>query len=247
MLSQRTDRSAAPRREAGSSDVGDRLLARARSAWCVRASGSAHDSGPPYRALARALTVILSPLLDLHSHPRSLVQITVQTTSLPSTRFAKPFRAFEATVDTTPEEPLKRASELACALNAATCALIDLGGSVGLKGTAYAVGVAITNEDEILLDPTAEQERDAAMTLVIGFSFGHGEGAGGDEGVLVWCETASTGTKGRGVTRETLDASIELARQACQATRAFVRRAVEAKLLKGETTMSSSTASAMEE
>ena len=39
------------------------------------------------------------------------------------------------------------------------------------------------------------------MTLVIGFSFGHGEGAGGDEGVMVWCETCSTAPDSTGVSR----------------------------------------------
>ena len=146
--------------------------------------------------------------MDLHAHPRSLIQIMVQSTSTPTSRFSKPFRAFstEGEVDDSVAEEDKRAVELACALNAATCALIDLGGSIGLRGLAFAVAVAVVGgvgaaQSRVVLDPPVEVEREAAMTLVIGFSFGHGEGAGGDEGVMVWCETCSTAPDSTGVSR----------------------------------------------
>lgn len=144
------------------------------------------------KASAATISSLLSPLLHLHSHPRSLIQITLQTTSLPTTRYSKPFTTFTAfseplDVDNEEAEVLDWAScvHQAALLNAALLACIQSG--ISMNGTAAAVGLARSSQGQWLLDPSPQEEVDSDLCLVIGFAFG--TTFGGQEGQMLWCET----------------------------------------------------------
>jgi exosome complex component RRP46 len=161
--------------------------------------------GPATKALIDSLSSILTPVLLLNRHPRSLVQLSLQTMSLPSTRYSKPFRTFTEAESTDKDDDIRAIDEdlagsdnqresvveKAAAINAAVCALVDA--AIDMKAMLCAVGLAIMpsdvldkdsmdgqNSPRIVLDPTAEEERDATATLCIAFSFG--EGMGGVDG-----------------------------------------------------------------
>lgn len=155
--------------------------------------------GPSTKALVDSLESVLKPVLLLNRHPRALVQLSLQTIGLPSTRYSKPFRTFaepdavtqddeERVVDeelASGEAQPESVVEKAAAINAATCSLVDA--AIDMKATICAVGLAIpspsTNVPEslrVLLDPSAEEERDAQATLCVAFAFG--EGSGGFDG-----------------------------------------------------------------
>ena len=123
---------------------------------------------------------------------------------MPSTKFSKPFRSFTAQqtgdaddADSADEQDLEAGSvtEKAAVINAASCALMD--SALNMKGMVCAVAVAITDQQvdsddtddadmngtaaaRIVVDPTAEEERDARCTMCTAFSFGAGHG--GTEG-----------------------------------------------------------------
>jgi hypothetical protein len=136
-------------------------------------------SGTSSKALAAALHTVYSALLFLHAFPRSLVQLSVQSLSpsaitSPSLSQVIPFSA------------------RAAAINAATLAVLD-NGSVGMKGTVFAVAIAVlrpranhyqysdipveengTEETLFVLDPTPEEELQAKSRYIVGWSFGAG-------------------------------------------------------------------------
>lgn len=157
-----------------------------------------------HKASAQTLSVLLKPLIQLHLHPRSLIQITLQFTSALSTKYSKPFTTYSALsgsgavqdgeeeddVDQDDEEAdgLEWPScvQQAALLNAAVLACIESG--ISMKGTASAIGLARSSSTgQWLLDPTPHEEREADLCLVLGFAFGvH---FGGKEGQMIWCET----------------------------------------------------------
>lgn len=154
------------------------------------------STGPATKALAETLSSLLLPILLLQRYPRSLIQLTLQTLALPSTKFSKPFRTFSEDAHDEEELETESMSEKAAAINASACALMDAG--VAMKGMICAVALAIIppttdeqsmNEDgaRVVLDPTAEEERTAQCTMCAAFSFG--EGNGGSEGDLCFIET----------------------------------------------------------
>ena len=156
---------------------------------------------PASKAVMRSLQLLLADLLLLHAMPRSLVQLTLQTLSLPSTRYTRPFRTFtdldwSASLDEDGREndedeeldPEVSVSCVECAamVNAATLACLDSG--IAMRGTAAAVGIAwLGSSKGLALDPSPEEERDAQMCFVVAFTFG--AGVGGSKGELVWCES----------------------------------------------------------
>lgn len=191
-------------------------------------------AGPATKALADTLSSLLLPLLLLQRYPRSLIQLTLQTLALPSTKFSKPFRTFSEDQDDSEEETDQESmSERAAAINASVCALMDAG--VAMKGMICAVALAIIpptqdeqsmNMDsaEIVLDPTAEEEQSAQCSMCVAFSFG--ESNGGQTGDMCYIDT------GRGSCEEDgLISAIQLAQAACHSILAFVRKSQEAKYL----------------
>jgi exosome complex component RRP46 len=165
------------------------------------------QTGPSSKSLASSLHLALSPLVLLHNHPRSLIQLTIQTVANPTTRFSRPFKSFASTEGETGQDAPAweddSAVEKAAALNAATAALMDAG--VAMKGVAFAVAVAVLNpttttapdeEDSemqvdgarVVVDPSPEEERDAKATIVAAFSFG--KETGGDQGESIWIDTS---------------------------------------------------------
>lgn len=162
--------------------------------------------GPSSKALTESLQSILVPILLLNRHPRSLIQLSLQTISLPSTRYSKPFRTFTESTSSVDEEEervidedlagydsqTESVVEKAAAINASVCALMDA--AVGMKAMICAVGLAVfqsrksdeedmqlvEDQHRIVLDPSAEEERDALATLCIAFAYG--EDFGGMEG-----------------------------------------------------------------
>lgn len=178
--------------------------------------------GPASKSLANSLSYLLTSQIYLNKHPRSLIQLSLQTLELPSTKFSKPFKTFSEVIGSNDDEDEDETDndafgdqdgsresvvEKACAINAAVCALMDA--AIDMRGMIAAVGVAIlpepqpgTREGEeamqddgdagqasrIHLDPSAEEERDAACTICVGFSFG--ETMGGTEGDVCFLETS---------------------------------------------------------
>jgi len=119
-------------------------------------------------------------------------------------------------------------------INAIACALMDA--AIDMKCMMTAVGVAIvpiSSDDTMdhedasqnyftILDPSAEEERDAICTLCVAFSFGQGHS--GTEGSVCFLEMGS----GNCEEQELLDA-IDLAKRAAHSTLAFIRKSQEAK------------------
>jgi exosome complex component RRP46 len=142
---------------------------------------------PDSKLAARSLHTVLSSLILLHLHPKSLIQLTLQTVSLPTLRFHKPFQSFafdEAPFEDDNAFDAVSCVELATLLNASVIALLDAG--ISMKATASAVGVALLPTGELALDPTLQQERDAVQCMVVSYAFASALKEGGE---LVWCET----------------------------------------------------------
>lgn len=159
--------------------------------------------GPATKALVDSLSSILEPVLLLNRYPRSLVQLSLQTIGLPSTRYSRPFRAFVETASSETEhdervidESLANAEaqpesvvERAAAINASICSLMDA--AVGMKAMVCAVGLAVfpsraaeQQQIRITLDPSAEEERDAQATVCVAFAYG--QDAGGTQGDMCY-------------------------------------------------------------
>lgn len=136
------------------------------------------------------------------------MQLSLQTVSLPSTTFSKPFSTDPALA---PPEDVKGkgravppprgtgagAAEKAARINAAMLALVDAG--VQCRGMLVAVAVAILpapgasdddDEQELRLDPSQEEEVESLSTHVFAFSFG--QGVGGTEGTCVGVDSVGT-------------------------------------------------------
>lgn len=172
--------------------------------------------GPSTKALVDSIDSILAPILLLNRHPRSLIQLSLQTVSLPSTRYSKPFRTFteaSATVEDDDERVVdedlassesqpESVVEKAAAINAAVCSLVDA--AIGMKAMVCAAGLAVMKASSadlqreessvtgqqyrIVLDPTAEEERDAQATLCVAFAYGLD--VGGESGDVCYLDMA---------------------------------------------------------
>lgn len=172
--------------------------------------------GPSTKALVDSIESILAPILLLNRHPRSLIQLSLQTVSLPSTRYSKPFRTFteasataedddERVIDedlASSESQPESVAEKAAAINAAVCSLVDA--AIGMKAMVCAAGLAVLRASSadlqrvdavvtgqqyrIVLDPTAEEERDAQATLCVAFAYGLD--VGGEDGDVCYLDMA---------------------------------------------------------
>ena len=138
---------------------------------------------------------LLTPLILLALHPRSLIQLTLQTLSAPTTAFTAPFSSDPSTSSPPAPGPPRGtgagAAEKAALINAAMLALVDA--AVECRGMLLAAAVAfVAGEDgeQMLLDPTPAEEDRASSTHVFAFSFG--VGVGGVEGECVGVD--STGS-----------------------------------------------------
>ncbi|GAA5912071.1 exosome non-catalytic core subunit RRP46 [Sporobolomyces salmoneus] len=195
--------------------------------------------GPRVKAIEETIRSLFSPLILSNLYPRSLIQITTQTISSPSTAFGEDF---STTLDSEDEETRRKrrrknvtgsgASEQAARINSITLALLDSG--VQLKGLLIAVAVAFIpsstetgeeeeedGETEMVLDPTVQEEERAESTHVVTVSYG--EGIGGKDGEVVGVES-----KGRFTQNQLFDAE-DLAVKATATVLGFVRKSVEAK------------------
>lgn len=148
---------------------------------------------PWCRTVAHALKTVLAALLQLHKHPRSLVQITVQTLAAPSLKYSKPFKTFNAfaggeeqagfssEVDIFDDRPSP--TECATFLNTAILACINAG--LPMSGTAAAVSLAY-HKGNLIMDPTALELRDADCSMICAYSYG--KDIGSEPGSLIWFE-----------------------------------------------------------
>ena len=128
-------------------------------------------------------------------------------------------------------------TEKAALINAASLALLDAG--VGMRGCAFAVGVAIIpasaarsnhsdqalNSDQIVLDPNPTEESFAKSLHLVGFHFGHGfntQTSSGDSiGKLALCESNGT------FSYDQLQTVVKFSSLATQQILAFVRQSCE--------------------
>ncbi|GAA5966721.1 hypothetical protein JCM21900_004769 [Sporobolomyces salmonicolor] len=215
--------------------IRDELVDRATLEIHVRPLRGA--GGPPLKAAETALSHLFPPVILLHLYPRSLLQLTLQTVSAPSTAFSKPFSTdpLEAAPSLSykgkgkatdlPRGTGAGASEKAARINAAMMALVDAG--VQCKGMVVAVAVAYFpasgdgEEQEMRLDPTPAEEEEAVSTHVFAFSFG--VGVGGVEGACVGVDSLGT------FSEDQLFDAQDLAQTASQTILAFIRKSVETK------------------
>ncbi|KAI5478592.1 exosome complex component RRP46 [Pseudohyphozyma bogoriensis] len=127
--------------------------------------------GPSSKSTESFISTILTPIILLHVHPRSLVQLTLQTITSPTTSFSSPLSTDPTStlnLPTTSTSPLGLAtgiSEKASLINAATLALMD--SAVECRGMVWAVAVAFVRnsagEVEMLLDPTTGEEAESLL------------------------------------------------------------------------------------
>ncbi|KAI3623234.1 RRP46 [Malassezia furfur] len=156
-------------------------------------------AGIPTKALATEFQALFESVLLLHRHPRTLIQLVIQTTSKPPT--ATPTvnlslnRGGSATASE--EEQQKRHAplllgpdvpftfaEIAASINASTLALIDAG--IPLRATIVATSCAVVSIDDalrtrdvdptkgsycVLVDPSPEEEKVAESCHVYAFAF----------------------------------------------------------------------------
>ncbi|KAK4683880.1 exosome complex component RRP46, partial [Tremellales sp. Uapishka_1] len=138
----------------------------------------------PSRALTTSLQSLLSPLLSLSAHPRSLIQIIIQNLS-PGMTF----------------------SSRAASINAACVALLD-SGAIALKAIPLAVAVALIG-GRMVVDAVAEEEEKAEARFGFGWAFGRGiqvdgkgegmqvDGEVEEEMELVWVESEGSFSRGQ--------------------------------------------------
>lgn len=152
-------------------------------------------SATPSRALVSALQTILPPLLNLTRHPRSLVQLIMQslTPSLP------PASSSTYYIDDTPSDSqhtwpkpdssssTPSSSSLgsglsislkAASINAASLAILDAG-SIEMTGIPIAVSLAQV-DGAIVVDPSIEEEGRSESRFGFGWVFGVGYGKNGE-------------------------------------------------------------------
>ncbi|GAA5831990.1 hypothetical protein JCM11251_002775 [Rhodosporidiobolus azoricus] len=191
--------------------------------------------GPQTRSVEATLRQLLAPLILLHLYPRSLLQLSVQTISAPSTTFNK---AFSTDPTFSPGDVSGKgkgkerprgvgagAAEKAARINAAMMALVDAG--VQCRGMLVAVAIALIpsstdeEDDEVLLDPTQAEEDEATSTHVFAFSFGRGVGE--TEGTCVGVESVGL------FSEDQLFDAEDLVQTAAQTVLAFLRKSVETK------------------
>jgi len=152
------------------------------------------------KALESTLETSLLQLLQLTSHPRSLVLLTIQALSAPPLPvLPKPVDRFnpspEASSSTSSllnrKWPVVPTSEKALALTSASLAAMDAS-SVGMTGLALGSCCALLPGGQWVLDPNYDEERAATAIFGVGWAFGaalgveKGDGAGRE---VVWLES----------------------------------------------------------
>ncbi|GAA6064583.1 hypothetical protein JCM10212_006467 [Sporobolomyces blumeae] len=143
-----------------------------RATFEIHVRGLRSTAGPGLKAIEDALRTTLTPLILVALYPRSLIQLTCQTTSLPSTSYSRSFSTDPEHSNAT--EPRSRsaaarrgrslvgggqgsrAGENAARVNSAMAALIDSG--IQLRGTIVAVAVAFV--PSISHDAEADDDED---------------------------------------------------------------------------------------
>lgn len=178
-------------------------------------------AGVQSRALEDNLTAVFEPLLNLRAFPRSLCQIVVQGLAPAPAAYpsSSPFGApsqrngwprdsnADEDEDMDGEQTEETGSPLAgysfsgraAALNAASLATLHAG-SVGLRAFPLAVSLALTDDGDMLVDPTLDEETSAQARFGFGWAFGTGisskkESGEDEEAELVWAEAEGDFTK----------------------------------------------------
>ncbi|WVF70190.1 hypothetical protein IAT40_004978 [Kwoniella sp. CBS 6097] len=157
----------------------------------------------PSRALITTLESIYPPILSLSQHPRSLIQLVVQSLS-PSSSSSHYSSAPTPYIDTEPSSSQQKNtwpkpalseqnqeysynteqkdvspsasytfSSRAAAINASTLSLLSAG-SVPLKALPIAISLAtLTTNGGLVLDPTGEEEEKSKARFGFAWAFGH--------------------------------------------------------------------------
>ncbi|KAK4702360.1 exosome complex component RRP46, partial [Phenoliferia sp. Uapishka_3] len=186
-------------------------------------------TGPPSKSQETLLLSLLTPIILLSLHPRSLIQLTIQTLTSPTTAFSKQFSTDLSSTDlaastssSAPRGTGTGASEKAAMINAAMLALVDA--AVECRGLVLAAAVAFVEsegEEVMVLDPTPREEDEASSTHLFAFSFG--VGVGGVEGDCVGVDSVGS------FSPESLFEAQDLAAEASRGIMAFVRRSIESR------------------
>ncbi|KIR41018.1 hypothetical protein I307_03282 [Cryptococcus deuterogattii 99/473] len=214
----------------------------------------------PSRALVTTLETIFPPVLSLEKHPRSLVQLVVQSL-VPSTGRAV-YRSVIGTEGVGAEQNTWPATDTdeyayvpeskrdparispaagytftarAASINASTLALLSAG-TISILALPVAVALVVTTEGRVMLDPEADEEKQAKARFGFGWAWGAifgtaseensmevaGQSEGGAE--LVWVESEGS------FTRQEWSEALEMSKTATKAILEFIRIQLDAHL-----------------
>ncbi|ADV24392.1 hypothetical protein I305_05016 [Cryptococcus gattii E566] len=214
----------------------------------------------PSRALVTTLETIFPPVLSLEKHPRSLVQLVVQSL-MPSTCRAvygsvigtEGVGAEQNTWPATDNDEYAYVPESkrdaarispaagytftarAASINASTLALLSAG-TISILALPVAVALVVTTEGSMMLDPEADEEKQAKARFGFGWAWGAifgtasegnsmevaGQSEGGAE--LVWVESEGN------FTRQEWSEALEMSKTATKAILEFIRIQLDAHL-----------------
>ncbi|OXC67317.1 hypothetical protein AYX13_04235 [Cryptococcus neoformans] len=214
----------------------------------------------PSRALVTTLETIFPPILSLEKHPRSLVQLVVQSL-VPSTGRAlygsvtgtEGVGAEQNTWPATDKDDYAYVPESrrdaarispaagytftarAASINASTLALLSAG-TVSILALPIAVALVVTTKGRVMLDPEADEERQAKARFGFGWAWGAAFGtanegnnvevAGQSEkgAELVWIENEGD------FTRQEWSEALRMSKVASKAILEFIRTQLDAHL-----------------
>ncbi|KAL0243531.1 hypothetical protein I308_105497 [Cryptococcus tetragattii IND107] len=214
----------------------------------------------PSRALVTTLETIFPPVLSLEMHPRSLVQLVVQSlvpsagravygsvigtegvgaeqNTWPATDMDEYAYVQECKRDAARISPAAgyTFTARAASINASTLALLSAG-TISILALPVSVALVVTTEGRVMLDPEADEEKQAKARFGFGWAWGAifgtaSEGnsmevAGQSEGdaELVWVESEGN------FTRQEWSEALEMSKTATKAILEFIRIQLDAHL-----------------
>ncbi|KAF8632185.1 hypothetical protein AX15_001953 [Amanita polypyramis BW_CC] len=153
------------------------------------------------RALASSVRSALLPSLILTHHPRTLIQLVLQTLSSPA--YSQSYWLQQAQTKMTPANIGSDHALAAALVNASTLALLSAG-SVPMRGTVIAAPVGLSSTGELILGPVEDQLSDLIASGCFAFLFAD------EDAQCVWTSwkivpTSNTGGVGEDIITQARD------------------------------------------
>ena len=124
------------------------------------------------RALASSIRSALLPSLILTHHPRTLIQLVLQTLS--SQTYSHSYSLWQAQAEKAPAGISSNHALAAAFVNASTLALLKAG-SVPMRGTVAAASVGLSLTGELIINPDQDQLINLAASGCFAFLFADGD------------------------------------------------------------------------